>query len=170
MPYHSWVQFLKQQSSLRFQQYHARSPQHSRWPDFNMYLSREAARLVAVEAWMQYTAAGLQILVNGVAAEHLQAIRGYGAMLAGILTQVPPPIRHTGAGAVIYDLKRDRLYDGVSGFNASVDRMNVHAVLTAREQTLPLVLPNGGRTAVWQRSPRTCSEHKALNRALLDGE
>ena len=147
MPYHSWIQFLKQHSSLRFQQYHTRSPHHSKWLDFSVYLPREAALLLAMEAWMQDTPIGHQILVNGLATEHLQAIRGYGAMLEGILSQMPPPIRHTGAGAVIYDARRDRLYYGVSGFNASVDRMNVHAVLTAREQSLPLALPNGGRTA-----------------------
>jgi hypothetical protein len=118
---------------------------------------------------MQHAPAGLQIQVSGIAPELLEAIRSYGAMLEGNLTHVPPPIRPTAVGAVIYDAGRDKLYYGVSGFNSTIFRMKVDARLTAHEQTLPLALPNGGRTAVWQRSPRTCSEYKALNGALLDG-
>ena len=169
MPYHRWLQFLRQQSSLRVQQYHTRAANHSRWPDFSTYLTGDAALLLTVEAWMQNTAGGIEIQLNGAAPELLEATRSYGAMLEGSLTHVPPPIRRTAVGAVIYDVARDRLYYGVSGFNASIARMNVHAMLTAREQGLPMILPNGGRTAVWQRSPRTCSEYKALNRALFDG-
>jgi hypothetical protein len=169
MAYHRWLQFLRQQSSLRVQQYHTRATRHSRWPDFDTFLPGDAALLLALEAWMQNTAAGLRIQVNGIAPELLEAIRGYGAMLEGNLSHVLPPIRPTAVGTVTYDAARDKLYYGVSGFNATIAQMNVDARLTLREQTLHLALPNGGRTAVWQRSPRTCSEYKALNRALLDG-
>ena len=165
MPYHRWLQFLRQQSSLRVQQYHTRATSHSHWLNFNTYLPAEAAVLLTVEAWMQNTAAGLQIQVNGAAAELLEAIRGYGAMLEGSLTHTPPPIRHTAVGAVIYDVGRDRLYYGVSGFNASIARMNVHAVLTAGSRPCPWscrteVEPRyGSGPRALARSTRPSTEH-----------
>lgn len=104
-----------------------------------------------------------------MALELIDAIESYGALLEGTLSHVPQPIRPTAVAAVVYDTRRDRLYYGTSGFIATIPRMLVHQDLIAREQTLPLIVPHGVRTLVGARSPRTCSEFKALNRALLEG-
>jgi hypothetical protein len=104
-----------------------------------------------------------------MAPELIDAIESYGALLECILSHMPQPIRPTAVGAVIYDTRRDRLYYGTSGFITTMPRMLVHQDLIAREQTLPLIVPLGVRTLVGTRSPRTCSEFKALNRALLEG-
>jgi hypothetical protein len=46
VPYHSWLQFLRQKSSLLAQEYSSRAPRHSRWPDFRIYLPQDAATLI----------------------------------------------------------------------------------------------------------------------------
>ncbi len=169
MPYHPWLQFLRQKSSLFAQEYSTRAPSHSRWLDFNIYLPQDAAVLSSVEPWMQISPQGLQIQLTGTPRDLLDAIESYGAILEGCLSHLPPAVRPSAVGAVVYDTRRDRIYYGVSGFFASMSRMMVHTGLMTREQSLPLVLPHQMRTLVGSRSPRTCSEFKALNRALLDG-
>jgi hypothetical protein len=169
VPYHPWLQFLRQKASLLTQEYASRAPGHCRQSDFRIYLPQDAAILPSLPAWVRQTAAGLEIDVTGMASELFDAIESYEALLEGTLSHVPSIIRPSAVGAVVYDTHRDRLYYGTSGFIATMTQMRVHQDLIAREQTLPLTVPNGVRTLVGTRSPRTCSEFKAFNRALLDG-
>jgi hypothetical protein len=137
VPYHSWLQFLRQKSSLLPQEYSSRAPRHSRQSDFRNYLPQDSATLLNLPAWTQQTAAGLEIGVTGMAPEFIDAIESYGALLEETLSHVPQPIRPTAIAAVVNDTRRDRLYYGISGFIATMPRIVCIKILSRESRHCP---------------------------------
>ena len=153
MPYNTWSQFCRQMASLLVQTYSSRSHSYSMWSHYNTFSAQDSANLLAIDPWMQNMATGLEIQVNEIPQEFLLGIQHYGAVLQRAQGLMPPIIKSTAVGAVIYDESADRLYYAASGFLPSYHTMPVHPILTAREQRLPLSTLNGVRSSVGTRSP-----------------
>jgi hypothetical protein len=103
MPYHPWRQFLRQKGSLQDPEYWTRAPSHTRRADFPTFTPQDAAILSGIDHWMIQTPAGLQIRVGGLPQELFRAMEAYGAVLERALSQVPPTLRPTAVGAIMYD-------------------------------------------------------------------
>jgi hypothetical protein len=178
MPYNSFVEFQKQLASLAqpvpngpalHQQFVLRPLQHVYWNDFDTYTLAGAALLPAIPQWIVQNNAGLHsIQTAGLPQELLDGLQNYGAMAESVRTQPNPPFRGSAGAAVLFDTITDRLYYATSIWRPG---LVVHASLTTREHTLPVINSNNGplHTHIPTRSVTACAEFQALNEALLDG-
>jgi len=177
MPYNSWVQFRKQRVSVGLpvslavllHEYPLRPLIHSQWNKRDTYSPADVPLIGALPPWVRNNGGVVTIQTLGLAAELLDGVRYYGALLESIIPNRPSIIRGTAGGAVIHDRTTDRLYYAVSRWQPGLP---IHPALAARVQQLPAVQVQGGailHTLVPMRHAQTCAEFQALNQALLDG-